>query len=156
MTEVLEYYYTYNDILTLIKYIYSIVQTESCWLKKKIKTMNLKVGLKQCKTDNCILYRVNELGAVIVNAYVDGTLEIGDKSELMHTIEYIKKEYVILSMGELEGFVVCSIKRGHTKMTLKIYHPYLITKITKLFNKYVKSLINFNTQVTSHKGMVCN
>ena len=33
-------------------------------------------------------------------------------------------------MGELEEFVVCTIKRDITKTTLKIYQPDLITKMT--------------------------
>ena len=35
MAEVLEEYYTYDDLLTLIKYIYVIVQAESCRFKEK-------------------------------------------------------------------------------------------------------------------------
>ena len=46
MVEVLEETYTYKDILTLIKSIYSILQEETCWFKEYIKTMNLKEGFK--------------------------------------------------------------------------------------------------------------
>ena len=40
--------------MTLIKRIYCIVKALRCWFKEYIKTMNLNVGLKQCKTDTCI------------------------------------------------------------------------------------------------------
>ena len=59
-------------------------------------------------------------------------MEIRDKLELMNTIECINKEYVNLPMGELEDFVVCTIKRDPNKTTLNIYQPDLITKMTHL------------------------
>ena len=55
--------------------------------------MTQKAVFKKHKTDPCILYRVNELRAEIFTVYVDDTLAIGDKPELMDTIECIKKEY---------------------------------------------------------------
>ena len=59
-------------------------------------------------------------------------------------------------MGEPEGFVGCTIKHDLATTTLKIYQPDLITNMTQLFNEDEKSLMNFNTQVTPHKGIVCN
>ena len=53
--------------------------------------MTQKVGLKQCKTDPCILYKVNEPRTEIVIVYVNEILEIGYKPELMDTIECIKE-----------------------------------------------------------------
>ena len=37
-------------------------------------------------------------------------------------------------MGELEGFVGCTIKRDLIKMTLKIYQLNIITNMTQGFN----------------------
>ena len=39
-------------------------------------TMTLNVGFKPFKTDTCLLYKVNELGNVIVIVYVNDMLEI--------------------------------------------------------------------------------
>ena len=68
----------YKYILTLIKYIYVIVQAARFWFKEYIKTMTLKAGFKQCNTDTCLLYRVNEFGAELFVVYVDDTLAIRD------------------------------------------------------------------------------
>ena len=76
MEEVIEEHYTYKDILVLIKSIYGLAQAAHCWFKEYINTMTLNTGFKQLNTDTCILYRVNELGTVIVFVYVDGTLAI--------------------------------------------------------------------------------
>ena len=72
--------------MTLIKYIYGLVQAERFWFKEYIKIMTLKAWFKQCKTCPCILYRVNELGTAIVIVYVDDTAIIGYKPEFMDTI----------------------------------------------------------------------
>ena len=77
MAELLEEYYIYKDILTLIEFIYCLLQAAHWCLKEYIKTMTLKAGFKKCKTDPCILYRVNELGAEIAIVYVDDTLANG-------------------------------------------------------------------------------
>ena len=57
-------------------------------------------------------------------------------------------------MGEIEGFVGCTIKRDLTNMTLNIFQPHIITKVTQGFNKDVKSLLTFNTPDTPYKGIV--
>ena len=74
----------------------------------------------------------------------------------MDMIEYINKYYSTQSTGPLEDFVGCMIKCDLTKMTLKIYQPYLIAKITQVFNDYMKLLMTFNTPDKSHKGIVHN
>ena len=81
----------YKYILTLIKYIYSLVEAARYCFKGYINTMTLKAGFKQWKTDPCILWRVNKLETVIVIVYVYDTLEIGYKPALMDTIECINK-----------------------------------------------------------------
>ena len=74
----------------------------------------------------------------------------------MNKIECINKGYVNQPIGELEEFVGCKIKRDLTKMTLNIFQPDIITKMTQGFNKDVKSLITFNITDTPHKGVVRN
>ena len=65
MAEVLKEHCNYNNITSPIKCIYGLVQAVCNWFKEYIKTMTLKSGLNQCKTDTCILYGVNELGTDI-------------------------------------------------------------------------------------------
>ena len=60
------------------------------------------------------------------------------------------------STSELEDLVGCTIKRDLTKMTLKIYQPHLITKMTQGFNEDVKSLITLNNPDILHMGIVQN
>ena len=59
-------------------------------------------------------------------------------------------------MGEPEESIGCTIKCDLTNTTLKIYQLYLISRITQGFRKYVKSLMNFNTPATPHKGILRN
>ena len=49
MSELLEEQYTYDDILTLIKSINGLVQSERCWFNKYIKTMTLKTVFKNSR-----------------------------------------------------------------------------------------------------------
>ena len=59
-------------------------------------------------------------------------------------------------MVKLVEFVGCVVKHDLTKMTLKIYQPRLITKMTKIFHEYVNSLMKFNTSAFPHKRIACN
>ena len=43
-------------------------------------------GIQKWKTDTCLLYKLNELGTVIVMLCVEDTLSIGDKPSFMDTI----------------------------------------------------------------------
>ena len=74
----------------------------------------------------------------------------------MDTIECINIKFLTQSMVKLEDFVEFTVRRDLTKMTLKIYQPHLITKMTQLFNEYVKSFICFNIPSSPHKGIVSN
>ena len=91
MEKLIEEYYTYEYILTLIKSTHGLVQAARFLLKEYINTMTLKAGFKQWKTNTCLLYRANELGTEIFILYVYGTLAIRDKLALMDMLERIKK-----------------------------------------------------------------
>ena len=87
MEEVIDKNQTHKYILTLIKYIYGILQAARFWFKEYIKTIIINAGLKICKHNPCPLYQVNVLITVILILYVKDTLEIRHKSELIHIIE---------------------------------------------------------------------
>ena len=71
-------------------------------------------------------------------------------------IECIITEYSTQSMGELEYSVGCTINHDITNITLKLSQPDPITNMTQEFNKYLKSLMTFNTPAKSHEGTVRN
>ena len=77
---------------------------------------------------------------------------LGDELMLMDMLGCTKKEYTTWSTVPLEQFVGCMINFDHTKMTLNISQYHLIAKTTQVFNNDSKSLINFNTPATPHKG----
>ena len=143
-------------MLKLIKSIYGIIQAEHWWFKEYINIMTLKGVFKQCKTYPCLLYGVDELRNVIVTIYIYEMMAVGNKSELNNTIECINKQYVTKSMGELEDFVGCTIKRDLTNITLNISQLHLITNMTQKINKDVKSLMTFNTTATLNKSILWN
>ena len=59
-------------------------------------------------------------------------------------------------MVGLVDFLGCTINCDFTNINLNIYKPYLINKMTQGFEKYVKSLMTFNTPSTLHKGILRN
>ena len=81
----------YKYIFTLVKSIYGLLKSARCWSKEYINTTTLKAVFKKCKTNTCILYRVNEICTIIVIVYVHDTPEIGYKPAFVDTIEYTKK-----------------------------------------------------------------
>ena len=74
MAEVLGEKYMYEYILTFNKSICGIIQESHLWFKEYIKTMTLRAGFKQCRNNPFILYRLNELGTLIVIIYIYGML----------------------------------------------------------------------------------
>ena len=59
-------------------------------------------------------------------------------------------------MDYLDEFVGCTINRELTKIILQISQPYLITKMTQIFNEDMKSLINFNAPDIPYKEILHN
>ena len=53
-------------------------------------------------------------------------------------LEYINKQYTNLSMVQFELSVGYTIKHDLAKITLHIYQPHLIKKMTQVFNNNVK------------------
>ena len=74
----------------------------------------------------------------------------------MNMVDCFKKEFANRSMGVLEDFIGYAIKHKITNITLNISQLRLITKITQVFNYYLKFLVTFNTPDTPDKGIVCN
>ena len=61
MTELLEKHYMHNDILTLIKSMYGLVQSAYCWFKECINNIALMAVFGKCKTGTCLLLNQREL-----------------------------------------------------------------------------------------------
>ena len=59
-------------------------------------------------------------------------------------------------MDELEDLIVCTIKLDLTKMTINIYKPNLMIKMTQGFNEDMKSVMTLNNLDTPQKGIVRN
>ena len=56
-------------------------------------------------------------------------------------------------MVKLEELLGWMVKYDVNKMTLKIYHPDLISKMIKVLNNDVESLMNFITQINYTRGV---
>ena len=72
----------------------------------------------------------------------------------MDTIDFVKKEYKILSNGPLEDFIGCTIKCDLINITLIIYQENITTKMTQVFSNDVKIYDFKYTSYTSQGG--CN
>ena len=59
-------------------------------------------------------------------------------------------------MGPLEDFVGCTINLDLINTTLMISQLHLIKKMSEEFNNNMKTIMNFNTPDTPHKGIARN
>ena len=72
--------------MKIINCVYGLLQAASCWFGECINTVTLKVGFNQWKLESFLMYRVYKLKIKIVTIYVDGTLSVGDETELIYML----------------------------------------------------------------------
>ena len=77
-----------NDALILVQATYGLVQAARQFFKKLRDTLVEKMKFTKCLSDQCLLFRKNKTGTVIVCIYIDDTLVVGD----VDAIDIFKKE----------------------------------------------------------------
>ena len=81
--------------LKLKKTIYGLVQAARAWWKHLWSHLE-QMEFKKCIKDGCLFRKVNEEGEVIICAYVDDMLIIGDEQAVDNTHEGLRKSYNIV------------------------------------------------------------
>ena len=91
-----------------------------------------KLGFKKCMNDGCLFKRTNELGTVIICAYVDNMLIIGDNKAIDDTHKKLR-DYYTLSVEEAKDFLGCKWIEEEDKLLL--YQPDIFRKIKRILEK---------------------
>ena len=67
-----------DDALILVQAMYGLVQAARQFFKKLRDTMVKKMRFTKYLSDQCLLYRKNKIGTVVVCVCIDDTLVVGD------------------------------------------------------------------------------
>ena len=100
----------YDDCVILDKSIYGIVQAARQFHKNLLHVMTKEMKFEKFKAGECLLYRKDRIGTVIVCVYIDDTLCVGDKI----TVDIFKKElrthFDTKEEGLMEEYVGCKVR----------------------------------------------
>ena len=91
--------------------------------------------------DGCLFKRTNDLGTVIICAYVDDMLIIGDNEAIDDTHKQLREHYT-LSVEEAKAFLGCKWIEEEDKLLL--YQPDIFRKIKKDFGQELKELKQYS------------
>jgi len=72
--------------------MYGLVQAARQWFKH-LSDVLVSLGFKQCESDPCLMYRVNENGLCIILMYVDDNLIVGSNKAIDQVTEEIKNVF---------------------------------------------------------------
>ena len=125
----------------LKKTIYGLVQAARAWwqhLWSHLKEMKFE----KCIKDGCLFRKVDKDGEVIICAYIDDMLIIGDKEAVDRTHAALSGPFTIL-VEEATEFLGC--KWINTKDGYRIHQPHIIKKLERIFGEEVKDLKDYAT-----------
>ena len=125
-----------DDCVILDKSIYGLVQAARQFHKKLLHVMTKEMNFEKCKADECLLYRKNEKGTVIVCVYIDDTLCVGDTEAVDAFKKELREHFDTKEEGQMTEYVGCKVRREQTN-ELIMYQDDLLMKIDKHFGKKI-------------------
>ena len=133
-----------GECLLLLKGIYGLVQSARQFFKKILEVLTKKMNFIKCLSDQCLLYRRNENGTVIICLYIDDTLVVGDRNAVDLFKKEIKNFFSTKEEGTMEEFVGCKVLRPKPGRGL-FYQDDLIKKIEDHFGTEAKKMRKYKT-----------
>ena len=142
-----------DECLLLLRGIYGLVQSARQFFKKLLEVLIGKMNFIKCLSDQCLLYRRDEYGTVILCLYIDDTLVVGDIKAIKRFKEDIKKFFSTKEEGTMNEFVGCKVLRTGEKRIL-FYQDDLIKKIELYFGNDVINMRKYSTPASPGLGIV--
>jgi len=104
-----------EDLVCMLrKSLYGLKQSPRLW-NNKINTYLIKNGFKRCINDQCIYYKQDENGIILIGIWVDNIIIAASKN-LLHQIKHqLTTEYKMTDQGEISFILGINITRNHEK-----------------------------------------
>ena len=138
-------------VCKLTKSLYGLPQAGRCW-NKKMNEVLMKIGMTRLKGDPCIYYYDEDGQRVIIGAYVDDLLSIGN-DELLDKIIAKIREYFILTEN---GNKYLGIEIARTSEGYEIHQRSYIRKTLENFGledcKPVRTPGDINQKLVDFQG----
>ena len=134
--------YGEDDCVILDKSIYGLVQAARQFHKKLLHVMTKEMNFEKCKADECLLYRKDATGTVIVCIYIDDTLCAGDDSAIEIFKQELRVHFDTKEEGLMEEYVGCKVRREKGN-ALIMYQDDLLLKIQKHFGNDITNIRNY-------------
>ena len=141
-----------DEALQLVQAMYGLVQAARQFFKKLRDTMVEKMGFTKCLSDQCLLFKKNELGTVIVCLYIDDTMVVGDKAAVDDFKKQLAKFFNTKEEGRMTEYVGCMVKS--VDGSLFLHQSNLIKKIERKFGDKIENLRIYKTPGTPGQGLV--
>ena len=129
------------EYVMLKKSIYGLVQAARVWWKNLWKVLHA-MRFEKCLNDGCLFRRMDGLGEVIICAYVDDMLIVGDDNAVNDTHKELGDVFNI-TIEEAKEFLGCKWIRNENSYW--IHQPAILKKIDNAFGEEVKCLKKYPT-----------
>ena len=129
-----------DDVLLVTRCIYGLVQSARQYYKKTVEILR-KIGFVGGDIDPCLYYRKSKQGTVFIAIYVDDNLLVGDADAIQETINYLKKEGLVLKIeDDLKDYLSCEVRFLEDKKRAWLGQPHLIKNLKAKFGNQVKEI----------------
>ena len=114
--------------LCLLKPIYGLHQCGQLWYQKLWEILHNVLGIKWCKVDQALFYRIEGVLVMIIIMHVDNLMLVGSMMKEIWKIKAGLCSHLIISdLGELNWIIGWAITRDHEAHTLSISQTSYIT-----------------------------
>jgi len=118
--------------------MYGLVQAAQQWFKR-LSDVLISLGFKPCKSDPCLLYRVNENGLCIILMYVDDNLIVGSNKAIDQVTEEIKNLFIVTVSPEATEYLGCEIPVAEDYTCGWIGQPHIYKNLEQKFGNISKT-----------------
>ena len=113
----------------LLKGLYGTKQGGRLW-SDKLKARLLELGLTQCKTDECLFYKIdNDNKPVVVGVYVDDCEVAAAAKSKDQLVKDLSANFIINDLGPVRHMLGMKVDQDRTKGTIHLSQPGLIDKL---------------------------
>lgn len=117
----------------LIKSLYGLKQSSRVW-NQTINKVLLDYGLEQCKSDQCIYFRIEEKDILIITIYVDDILAFYNKPERGEEIQnLLSMHFKMKILGPVSSILGVRVVRNRALNRISIDQELYIEDILKRF-----------------------
>jgi hypothetical protein len=116
----------------LLKGLYGTKQAGRLWWEKLTKFL-LEVGFNQSKSDQCLFYKINDLGEpMVIGVYLDDMVVAATPDAKQRFVDQLREHFLVKDLGSAKHLLGMKVHQDRPHNSIHISQPQLIDKLIEM------------------------